>query len=168
MGAQLAGLLLVLLCHEPAGRGLIVESQNFHFHCDAGYSQQVCNAQLTRLSEVLTSFDLTGLGDWTWVLVRSQDWRPILLRVGRDPDSPAFTILERRQTFLEDALFGAEPLRSRTLLEKWRLPLDELLPFAVAHEMAHAFCHETDESKTNAYASQLRNIGHTACSAQPR
>jgi len=146
----------------------VVGPENFHFYCDAGYRLQVCNAQVTRLSEVLARFDLTGLGEWTWVLVRSEDWRPILRRVGRDPDSPAFTILERRQTFLEDALFDSDPVRSRTLLEKWRVPLDELLPFAVAHEIGHALCHEPDEAKTNAYASQLRNIGYTACSVPPR
>ena len=82
--------------------------------------------------------DLARLGDWTWILVRSQDWKPILRRVGRDPDSPAFTILEKRQTFLEEALFNAVPERSRTLLEKWRMPLDQLLMFAVAHELGHA------------------------------
>jgi hypothetical protein len=49
--------------------------------------------------------NLAPLGDWTWILVQSRDWKPILRRVGRDPDSPALTILEKRQTFLEEALF---------------------------------------------------------------
>ena len=83
--------------------------------------------QLKQLGGVLAGIDLAPLGDWTWILVRSQDWKPILRGVGRDPDSPAFTILERRQTFLEEALFNAGPERSRTLLEKYRIPLDQFL-----------------------------------------
>jgi hypothetical protein len=82
-------------------------------------------------------------------LVRSDDWKPILRRVRRDPDSPAFTILEARQTFLEEALFHPTPGRDRTLLEKWRVPLHDLLAFAVAHELGHALCQVRDEVLTS-------------------
>ena len=119
--------------------------------------------QLKQLGDVLVGMDLAPLGDWTWILVRSQDWKPILRRVGRDPDSPAFTILEKRRTFLEEALFNAGPARSRTLLEKWRMPLDQLLAFAVAHELGHALCQETDEARAKAYAEQLRRTGKVTC-----
>ena len=71
--------------------------------------------------------DLAGLGAWEWILVRTTDWKPILRGVGLDPDSPGFTILEKRQTFLEEALFTGDPERSRTFLEKWRIPLDQFL-----------------------------------------
>ncbi len=119
--------------------------------------------QLKQLGDVLAGMDLAPLGDWTWILVRSQDWTPILRPVGRDPDSPAFTILEKRRTFLEEALFNAGPERSRTLLEKWRMPLDQLLVFAVAHELGHAVCQETDEARAKAYAEQLRRTGKVTC-----
>jgi hypothetical protein len=136
---------------------------NSGFHCHTGYSVRDCNAQLTRLRDVLAGLELTPLGDWTWILVRSDDWKPILRRVGRDPDSPAFTILETRQTFLEQSLFTPSPDRSRTLLEKWRIPLDQLLAFAISHELGHALCHEKNEVRANAYAAQLRSTGRATC-----
>ena len=49
----------------------------------------------------------------------------------------------------EEALFNPRPDRGRTLLAKWRMPLDELLPFAVAHELGHALCREVDERRAN-------------------
>ncbi len=134
-----------------------------HFFCNTGYSQADCDKQAKRLSELLASFDLARLGEWTWVLVQSGDWRPILRRAGRDPDSPAFTILEKRQTFLEEALFRAKADRSRILLEKYRVPLDQLLYVAVTHELGHAICHEVDEVKAIVYADQLRNTGRVLC-----
>src|SRR5215472_993151 len=115
-------LLSVLLVWRFAASGPVVSdvAPNLHFHCDVGYTVIDCEAQLRRLRDVLTPLELTRLGEWTWILVRSDDWKPILRRVGRDPDSPAFTILEKRQTFLEEALFRFDPARSRTLIEKSR------------------------------------------------
>ena len=114
-------------------------------------------------AQVLAGMDLARLGEWTWVLVQSRDWKPILRRVGRDPDSPAFTILDKRQTFLEEALFRPNVDRSRILLEKYRVPLDQLLYVAITHELGHAICHEVDELKAIAYANQLRNTGRVLC-----
>ena len=166
MGGQLrrllvASLFLVATRHPPS-----IATPNLHVYCNTGYNLRDCDVQLKQLGGVLVGMDLAPLGDWTWILVRSQDWRPILRRVGRDPDSPAFTILEKRQTFLEEALFKTVPERSRTLLEKWRMPLDQLLMFAVAHELGHALCDETDEARANAYADQLRSTGKATCLAR--
>ena len=160
-----AGLLIVFGT-TAQGIGLYpdhAERGTLSFSCNTGYSQNVCDAQVAHLQEALAKFDLGGLGEWTFVLVRSDDWYRILRRVGRDPDSPAFTILEKRQTFLEEALFRPTPGRSRTLLEKWRVPLDQLLDLAVTHELAHALCRERDEGRTHAYADQLSRSGQVAC-----
>jgi len=158
-------LLSVLLIWRFAEAGPVVShvTPNLHFHCDVGYTVSDCEAQLRRLRSLLEPLELTQLGEWTWILVRSDDWKPILRRVGRDPDSPAFTILEKHQTFLEEALFRFDPARSRTLIEKWRTPLDQLLPLAVSHELGHALCRDTDEPRTNEYAAQLRSTGTTTC-----
>jgi hypothetical protein len=163
----MAGEILVAwLSLFATGRGPSGASQNLYIYCNTGYSERDCGMQRKRLGDLLTGMNLAPLGDWTWVLVRSNDWKPILRKVGRDADSPAFTILEKRQTFLEEALFTASPERSRTLLDKFRMPLDQLLPFAVAHELAHAVCHETDEAKAKAYAEQLRGTGKIICSGR--
>jgi hypothetical protein len=133
------------------------------FHCNTGYTPETCRVQLGRLRNLVSKFDLTPLSTWTWILIRSEDWQPILRRAGRDTDSPAFTILEKRQTFLEEALFGPVPGRSRTLLAKWRMPLDQLREFAVTHELAHAICPEADERRTHVLAAELARTGALQC-----
>ena len=163
MGGQLQRILLASVFVVESGQTPSIAAPTFRFYCNTGYTVRECAGQLKQLDGVFVGMDLAPLGDWTWILVRSQDWQPILRRVGRDPDSPAFTILEKRQTFLEEALFNAGPERSRTLLEKWRMPLDQLRIFAVAHELGHALCRETEEARVQAYAAQLRSTGKATC-----
>jgi hypothetical protein len=164
MGKELAAVLFAWLSLVATGQPTHTSGFKFQFHCNTGYTERSCEAQLMKVKQVLATMDLTGLGEWTWVLVRSEDWTEILRRVNRDPDSPAFTILEKRQTFLEEALFTCRADRCRRLLEKWRVPLDALLPFAVTHELAHALCREADERRTHEYAEQLRATGAVRCS----
>jgi hypothetical protein len=90
------------------------------------------------------------------VLVPSEDWKPILERVHMDPNSPAFSILERRQTFFEHVLLVPEPQRQNELMSKWGMGLDQLLDLAVTHELGHAFCSESDEIKAERSGQRLR------------
>jgi hypothetical protein len=162
------GTALLIMCGAPL-RELSTEPSDgkrpisLSFHCNTGYTPEMCRGQLGRLRNLVSRFDLTPLGTWTWILVRSEDWQPILRQVGRDTDSPAFTILEKRQTFFEEALFLPLAGRTRRLLEKWRLPLDKLLEFAVTHELAHAICPEADERRTHALAAELAQTGSLQC-----
>ena len=48
------------------------------------------------------------------------------------------------------------------------MPLDQLLIFAVAHELGHALCQETDEARAKAYADQLRRTGRSRDSCAAR
>ena len=162
MAGQLQAVLLTWLS-VVSSQSPSVGTPNLQFYCHTGYNQQDCKLQSRQLGEVLAGMDLAGLGDWAWILVPTTDWTPILRGVGRDPDSPAFTILEKRQTFLDEALFTADPERSRTFLEKWRIPLDRFLVYTVAHELAHALCRETDESRARVYAEELQNTGRVTC-----
>jgi hypothetical protein len=154
---------MVLVLWLPTSPTPVGVPPPIHFYCNVGYSVADCRLKLARLQDVLVRLNPAQLGEWTWILVRSEDWKPILRRVGRDPDSPAFTILASRQTFLEDALFDADPVRSRTLLERWRVPRDKLLAFAVAHELGHAVCAETNEASAIRYAEQLLGRGAAEC-----
>jgi hypothetical protein len=153
----------VLAAAPSAGPELMDGAPRLQFFCNTGYSLESCHAHLAALRRVLSTVDVATLGEWTWVLVRSEDWKPILRRVGRDPDSPAFTILEKRQTFLEEALFMPMAGRSGTLLAKFRLPLDRLLEQAVLHELGHALCREPDEARTIAYARGLTRARRVTC-----
>ncbi|HEX2340215.1 MAG TPA: hypothetical protein VHI98_07020 [Vicinamibacterales bacterium] len=163
MGGQLGSVLFVCLFLGGVAQPPHHVAPNSSFRCNTGYTERDCNVQLGILRRVLGAMDLTPLGQWTWVLVKSDDWKPILHRVHRDPDSPAFTILEKRQIFLEEALFNPRPDRARTLIAKWRMPLDELLPFSVGHELGHALCEEVDEKKANEYGAQFRDMATIRC-----
>jgi hypothetical protein len=173
MATNWRGLALVIafwpiLAAAPAvGSALAEPPPRMQFHCNTGYSLESCLTHLATLQHLLSTVDLTKLDGWTWVLVRSDDWRPILRRVGRDPDSPAFTIVEKRQTFLEEALFVPLAGRSATLLAKFRVPLDQLLEHAVLHELGHAVCGERDERLVDNYATQLRKSRVILCDPTP-
>jgi hypothetical protein len=81
------------------------------FVCNTGYKVSECLQQLGTLKSALGPYGAEKLGAWTWVLVKSEDWKPIVQRLGGNTDSPAFTVLEKRQTFLEEVLFV--PVRGR-------------------------------------------------------
>jgi hypothetical protein len=127
-----------------------------HLVCNAGYSAELCRRQTEVLRGVLARYPTGALGEWTWVLVRSEDWKPMKRRLLRDPDSPAFTVLRDRRTFIEEALVAPVPLRRAELIEHWSRSIDNLLTLAITHELGHALCNEQDEHRADAYGRLLR------------
>jgi hypothetical protein len=81
MGSQLRRLLVVSLFLVAPRQPASIAAPNLHFHCNTGYNVRDCDVQLKQLGGVLVGMDLAPLGDWTWILVRSQDWKPILRRL---------------------------------------------------------------------------------------
>ena len=71
------------------------------------------------LRKVLDKYPVGQLGEWTWVLVRSSDWKAIKAARGLDPDSPAFTYYAGKETFVEEVLVTQVPGRGGLLLVKW-------------------------------------------------
>jgi hypothetical protein len=124
-----------------------------------------CIRQLSALREALKPYHPERLGAWTWVLVKSADWKGILLSRGLNADSPAFTVLEKRQTFLEEALFARVPNRSAELLRFWSVPLDKMLDLAITHELGHAVCNMQDEHLADSFGRQLREGRNPECVA---
>jgi hypothetical protein len=133
------------------------------FHCTVDYIPLECQREVALLQPVLDHYHVEELGEWTWVLVPSRDWKAILLRVHLDPDSPAFSLPEQRKTFLEEVLFAPDAVRWPEILRKWKIPFDQFLDFAVTHELGHAFCNEYDESKAERYAERLRKGKRPVC-----
>ena len=113
-----------------------------HFACNTGYTVEGCRKDLDVLRKALANYPVAQLGNWTWILVRSEDWKAILLPRGLDPDSPAFTYYPKRETFIEEALVTQVPVRGRELLLKWNMSMRNLLDFAIAHELGHALCND--------------------------
>jgi hypothetical protein len=133
------------------------------FVCNTGYSEQECREQVRVLRAVLDRYPTQELGDWTWVIVRSQDWKPLKNRLRGNPDSPAFSVLEKRETFLEEALVSPVPLRRLELMTTWSSSMNDLLEIAVTHELGHALCHEEDEAKADRNGRLLREHEPLKC-----
>jgi len=68
-----------------------------------------------------------------------------------NPDSPAFSALVPRETFLEEALFAHNPVRTAELMEEWQKSMPKLLELAVSHELGHALCEEPNEAAADRF-----------------
>ena len=137
------------------------------FVCNIGYTNQECAVDMAVLRRALVNYPVDALGEWTWVLVRTEDWKRILSDRGFNPDSsPAFSILPQRETFFEGALVTKVSLRGFQLSKLWRMPIEDVLDLAVRHELAHALCNERNEAKADRAALALRDRKPVSCEAQ--
>ena len=136
---------------------------NQNFYCHAGYTLADCRQEVAELKAILARYPADELGPWTWVLVRSQDWIPISVLLGLKPESPAFTAVDQRETFLEEALFKREGLRSAELQREWLMPREQLLVLAVTHELGHALCSEPNEAVADRFGEELRRGRRPHC-----
>jgi len=99
--------------------------------------------------------------------VRSADWKYVVTPQGIDPDSPAFTYLPKRETFIEEALVATVPQRMGELIWRWGMSTDDLLDLAVAHELGHALCNESSEMKARRSAKALQGGKRSSCEVSP-
>ena len=137
-----------------------------HFVCNTGYTIEKCHKDVAVLRKALEKYPIAQLGEWTWVLVLSSDWKSIQTSRGLDRNSPAFTYYPARETFLEEALVTEVPERRGALLISWGMSIENLLNFAIAHELGHALCNEKDERKANRAAKFLREGVSPNCEVQ--
>lgn len=122
--------------------------------CTPEYTTADCKAQFAVLKPLLDKYHAEGLGPWTWLLVKSTSWTRVH---SADPDSPAFTVLDKRTTVFEEALFRPVASRDGVLLAKWGMGRPDLLNLAVTHELGHAICDDRDERKADANGERLRH-----------
>jgi hypothetical protein len=133
------------------------------FFCRAGYDPQECEQRIAQLKAVLIQYPADAPKNWRWVIVPSEDWQPLVKELRLDRESPAFSAITERETFLEDALFFAHPGRTNQLVRHFGIPFDQLLSVAVGHELGHAICHGGSEAIANRAAEQLRTGKHPDC-----
>jgi len=141
------------------GRALTAQ----HFYCNTGFDQHVCEQHVAKLKEVLRHYPADAPDGWRWVIVRSEDWQPLLVSLRLDRRATAFSALGLRSTFLEEALFVYSPTRATELVRDFHAPFDQLLSIAISHELGHAICHESNETAANRIAEQLRTGKHPEC-----
>lgn len=131
------------------------ETPRQHVVCNTGYTVEKCRKDIGALRRTLAKYPVAQLGEWTWILVRSEDWKPIVIPRGLDPDSPAFTYYAKRETFIEEALVTNVPGRMDELIARWNTSRERLLDLAVAHELGHAFCNDKSEETANRGVERL-------------
>jgi hypothetical protein len=136
------------------------------FFCAHGYSHKDCKEDVARLRRELARYPVDQLGQWSFVLVPSGAWKDLTLSLGGDPDSPAFSVIERRSTVLESAMFSSSAGRKAELFRKFGFTGDALLSLAVTHELGHAICNDTNERRADDYGRDLRNGNSSFCPAE--
>ena len=134
-----------------------------HFACNVGYTPRECQVAATVLRKALARYPVEALGKWRWVLVRTEDWKQILSKRRVDPNVPAFSYLPKRETFLDGSLVVGASIHGAELRAIWHMPVEELLDFAIRHELAHALCNEGDESKADRAAIALKDGKPLSC-----
>jgi len=133
------------------------------FFCVGPYSAVECETQAALLRAVLRKYDADRLGKWSWIVIRSEDWKQLASQLHLDPASPAFSHLGYRQTFFDEALLVLKPKRELELMTKWHISFDRFLNFAVTHELGHALCEESDEIKAERFGQRLRESLASVC-----
>jgi hypothetical protein len=133
------------------------------FYCSQAYDRTSCAADVVALRVRLTQYPMGRLGQWTFVLVPSDQWSALVRSLGGDPVSPAFTVLENRTTVLEQALFSGSAAREAELLKQFWTMHEGILELAITHELGHVICSETDERRADDYGRDLREGKNLTC-----
>lgn len=162
----LTSVLMVLpfaFSAHPLAAQTNARALKLHFACNVGYTPQECRVASTVVRKALARYPVEALGQWTWVLVRPEDWKQILSDRKLDPNVPAFSILLKRETFLDGSLVVRASIHTFELRAIWHMPVEDLLDLAIRHELAHALCNERNESKTDRASSALKNGAPLSC-----
>jgi hypothetical protein len=135
------------------------------FECVGSFTAAECRQEMLILRKALDEHRASLLGEWKWVLVRSEEWKLLLLARGINPGTPALTVLAARTTLFEDALVGGASGRVSELMEIWQLGRGPLLDLAVRHELAHAICDDPSEQEAVRVAKGLEEKRPFTCRA---
>jgi hypothetical protein len=139
-----------------------------HFVCDKGYTLKQCDEELVVLKKALAKYPIPELGEWTWVLVRSEYWRLTLLTQTLNPGIPALTDTAARATFFDNALVTGTSGRMSELMTLWHMGRESLLDFAIRHELGHALCNDANEMDANRVARLLELKKPISCRAKAK
>ena len=142
-----------------------VHASKQHLACNIGYTKQQCQAAVAVLRNALERYPVSveALGEWTWVLVRTEDWKRLLSERRFDSNHPAFSYLPKRETFLDGALVVKRSIHGVELSAIWHMAIEDLFDLAIRHELAHALCNDPDEAKAERAAIALKNGTPLSC-----
>jgi hypothetical protein len=134
-----------------------------HFVCNRGYTQKQCDEEMVVLRNALAHYPTTELGEWTWVLVKSENWKLLLLAKRLDPRVPALTDPAAKVTFFEEALVAGASGRLSELMAVWHMGRANLLDLAIRHELGHALCADLNEARAERIARLLKQKMPVTC-----
>jgi hypothetical protein len=161
--AQTQNLKVISLRVPPNGQTPVA----IQFLCSQSYDRAECVKDATALRQAMSPYPTQLLGEWSFVLVSADDWKAMVQRLGGDPVSPAFSMLDQRMTLLDGSLWVASATRNKELLERFRKIGPALVDLAVTHEMGHGICQEKDEQRADDYGKELRSDKVPDCSKTP-
>lgn len=138
------------------------------FVCTVGITLEKCREDVSVLKKVLANYPSSELGQWRWVLVRSESWKLLLIGRGFNSGVPALTALDARTTFFEEALIAGPTWRVSELMDIWHVGRDGLLDLAVRHELGHALCGEENEWQADRVAHLLERKQPVICKGTPK
>lgn len=148
--------------HAPAQTHPAVQ----HITCGIGYTNSQCRARTDLLRAVLQKYPIRALGEWTWVLIRSNDWKKALSDRLFSENAPALTYLPARETYFDEALLLDSSVRGVELSAAWHMSIPALLDLAIRHEMGHALCNDPDERVAQRTAVLLHSGAPPACAGR--
>jgi hypothetical protein len=131
--------------------------------CSTGYTLKQCNEEMVVLKKALAKYPMPDLGEWTWVLVRSEYWKLILTTQTLNPGIPALTDTAARATFFDEALVAGASGRLSELMALWHMGRESLLDFAIRHELGHALCNDANEMDADRVARLLEQKKPISC-----
>jgi hypothetical protein len=134
--------------------------------CSTGYALKQCNEEMVVLKKALANYPTSDLGEWTWVLVRSEYWKLILTTQTLNPGIPALTDTAARATFFDEALVTGTSGRMSELMALWHMGRESLLDFAIRHELGHALCNDASEINADRVARLLEQKKPISCRAK--
>ena len=133
------------------------------FFCYAGLDRNECSQNIAKLRAELLRYSADLPRHWGWVIVGSEDWQSLVLKLHVDRGSPAFTNIKARKSFMEGALFLPRPGRTDELVRSFGVPAGQLLTIAVSHELGHAICDGGNEAMAKRVSDQLRRGEKADC-----
>jgi len=136
------------------------------FVCSARFTLEECKQSMSVLMKLLEKYRAANLGEWKWVLVRSEDWNHLLLARGIRPGVPAITALGIRTTLFDEGLVTGPAGRVSELMDGWHLGRGALLDLAVRHELGHALCNDTSERNAERVAKLLEQNRPVSCNGK--
>ena len=143
--------------------------RNIQFFCTQGYDRVKCEGDIRVLRQRLASYPVERLGPWSFAIASSWEMQSVVHDLGGDLNSPGLTVLDRRTTVFDEAIFNTATPRRSQILEWLHFVRDsELLEFVLTHELGHAICRDPDEARAADNGEKLRRRTFGYCKTNKR